>query len=204
MLSFLGTTISFAQQIVLEADAVGSTPVTVDSLLINSYRSRITVQSNGLVIGKISELTINIKIPISDDTYIETLYFTDTDSTLIFFYEESITTESSTHFIIFDKKTLELIIKEDIFASNFNKPVFKDNFIYLVTFGFVGKYDLTELKYDWKYDYLYNRENGTFNSIENPKFVDDKVIFISEGQNGVVDSLIINDINGTLLYKPTN
>ena len=85
-------------------------------------------------------------------------------------------------------------------ALSLRKPVFKEHFGYLKTFDFIVKYNLKTKNYSWRHTGLYNRERNTFNLIDQPKFVNDKIIFTSTSSfEGITGTLVIDDRSGSNL-----
>ncbi|MCH8558888.1 MAG: hypothetical protein LAT84_13770 [Balneolia bacterium] len=112
-----------AQNTVERAEIFAPQIDVVDSLVIKGANKHIRALSTGSANGTIGGNDVEFKIPISEDTYLASLFLAETDSTLIFLYEESITTHSSTHFVIYGKQQMNLITKEDIYAFYFERTL---------------------------------------------------------------------------------
>lgn len=89
-------------------------------------------------------------------------------------------------------------IKWDTQVAGFNlsSPVVLGNYAYLSTFGFIGKLNLTDGKFAWKFDNLGEK----YESFEAPKFYkDSSVLFLHKATSTKFDSLLIDDRNGKMI-----
>lgn len=202
IITLLDCTIVFGQTKLLDVKVLTSNVVYTDSILVYTSRGNFTVQPTGEVKGIIDGNDVQFELPKDDEYWIVSLDWAENDSTYIVFYQESIGTHSGYSLSIIDKSTYK--VSEKYFAGGFNfgTPIFKDQFIYLRSIGTVGKFDLNKREYAWLHRDLYDRSRGTFNTINEPIFLGDRVLFISVNTfETFSDSLLIDDKSGSIIYN---
>jgi hypothetical protein len=121
----------------------------------------------------------NFILPLDANFYVERVYYLDGGGDLIIIYGISDGDVGGGTVIRLENKTLKKRWPGNIPGFNIGESVVKDKWLYLTAIGFVGKLDLNTGKYTWKYDGLYKKMPGVFNSFERP-LIDGELIKFTE------------------------
>jgi hypothetical protein len=90
----------------------------------------------------------------------------------------------------------KILWETQVGGFNLASPLIIGNYAYLSTFGFIGKLNLAEGKFIWKFENLGEK----YESFEEPKFYkDSSVLFLHKASSTKLDSLLIDDKNGKMI-----
>jgi len=171
-----------------------------DTMFATINNHKCLIDYTGEVYKEDGSLYFNIRC----DNYIDKLYFFNVDSALIAFYVDTDMDCAGARVEMIDIKNNKTIWKT--FAGGFNlaRPVIVNHYAYLSTVGFVGKLDLRNGKFLWRFDDLYywdNKSRGKYNSFDEPIFFrDSMVLFLSHGIYSL-DSIVVDDRTGKILIR---
>lgn len=129
---------------------------------------------------------------LKTDVYIEKAFFYLDEDFLIVFYVETDMDGGASRVEKINLETKERIWMAEIYAFNLGQPYVRCNFAYLTTFSFVGKLNLANGSYDYKFEDLYDYAKYSFNSFDTIIFKDDFTYFISPNSRRI-DSVIVNE-----------
>lgn len=144
--------------------------------------------------------------PMWRSPHLASVNWVELDSLHIVFYEESISTHGSFLFALLSKDDFQLQYSDFGFIRYPSPVNFRNGFIYTVSFGTVGKFDLSAREYVWQHRDLYSREYSTFNLINGPQFLNGNLLYTSESQGlrrSRTDTLLVSDVDGTILRLTT-
>ena len=160
-----------------------------DSMFLNFNNERLYITPHGKVY-KNGKLFFDIK---SID-FIKEIYFLPIKEDMIVFYVYSDGDFAGSFSKRIDTNNGKILWETSIYAFNMSAPLIVGDYAYLSTLGFVGKLNLINGKYAWKFENLENR----FESFIGPEFfIDSLVLFKS--RSVPPDSVMIDDKNGKLL-----
>jgi outer membrane protein assembly factor BamB len=138
---------------------------------------------------------------LNKDFYIEKINYLDKEGDIIIIYGVSDSDGAAGNVICIDSKTLKRKWLAYIPGFNVGDAIAKDHWLYLTAIGFVGKLDLKTGRYSWKYENLYNKKPGIFNSFEKPVIEKNLVRFteILTLSKGSPVTIVINDHTGKII-----
>jgi outer membrane protein assembly factor BamB len=82
------------------------------------------------------------------------------------------------YFAAYKEGANDALWKRKFETPNPGNPVLDGNFAYVSTLGMVGKIDLSNGSFKWKYDSMYNQLNGAYKNFDPAYVYDDRVLFI--------------------------
>jgi len=132
-----------------------------------------------------------------DDVYL----YEDDENYYFFFTESAWGVDGSTSWLQkISKDPLNSIYATNIWGFNLGKPIIHGNFAYVSAIGFVGKIDITNGKYAWKHDSLYNREKAAFTSFQKVIVREETVEFWSENIiKEELSTIIVDNESGEII-----
>jgi hypothetical protein len=157
-------------------------------LIFNNDSLMITPMGKVFIANK---LYFDIKPKIA----IRKLYFQPMGDDFIVFYEYSDTEGGGSMVKRISAKQNKIIWETPIYAFNMANPALVGDYAYLSTMGFIGKLNMIDGKYAWKFEEL-NKKYGSFNE---PKFLKDSSVLFTRKIPIIVDSIIVDDRNGKIL-----
>ncbi len=160
-----------------------------DTMFVTLNNHRCFITPEGSVFKEDSSLYFNIRC----QDLIERLYFYKVDSDLVAIYVDTDMDGAATFVEKIDTFKNKTIWKVDAGGFNLGKPVRIDNDVYLSTIGFIGKLDLTNGKFRWKFEDLYDK--GKFNDFDEPTFFKKNIVLFKSTEHVTkrVDSILVDD-----------
>ena len=159
-----------------------------DSMFLNLDNERLIITPYGKVLK-----SGNIYFDIKSEDEIKSLFILPKNSDFIVFYVSS----DGDGGYSYAKKIIpaqnQIIWETSIFAFNLASPAIVGDYAYLSTFGFVGKLDLRNGKFVWKFEDL----NKKYTSFSPPQFLKDSIVLFM--RKPYIDSILIDDLNCKIL-----
>jgi hypothetical protein len=167
----------------------------VDTVYFNLDGQKMMMLPEGKVYNSNDSLVLDLKI----EDYIEQIYFFRIESDIIAIFVESDGDSGWSTAKRISLKSNKIIWSTNIWGFNMERPVIIDNMAYVSTLGFVGKLNITDGKYFWKHENLY--DEGKYNNFEEPKFFQNNlVLFLSKDfRTKKYDSILIDDNSGKII-----
>jgi hypothetical protein len=126
---------------------------------------------------------------------IRKLYFQPMGDDFIVFYEYSDEEGGGSMAKRISAKQNKIIWETPIYAFNMANPALVGDFAYLSTMGFVGKLNMKDGKYEWKFEDL-DKKYERFNA---PNFLQDSIVLFTRNTPIIIDSLLIDDKTGRMI-----
>jgi outer membrane protein assembly factor BamB len=160
-----------------------------DTLLMNLENEELAITRNGKVMR--SDGTFFDIKPVDA---LKSLFILPRDNDFIVFYVSSDGDVGASYAKRISPDKNKIKWETPISAINLASPAIVDNSAYLSTLGFVGKLDLKNGKYIWKF----NDKNMHFAKLFPPKFLKDSLVLFSVWPSDA-DCILINDSLGKIV-----
>jgi len=177
-----------------------NTPISeIDTLLCSIDEYNFLITPTGLL--KWGNNLVD-SFQLKTEVWVVKAYLHLENNILFIFYEET-DEESGTsrvEKISLDKK--ENVWVNNIWGFNLGQPYIKDNFVYVTSFGTVGKINLADGQYAFQFKELYDHKKNSFNSFDTVIFKDSLTLFISNNfYSKMTDSIIVNEKTSEMITK---
>jgi len=136
---------------------------------------------------------------LKTDLIVDEAHFLDYKNDLIIYYSATDYESGSSFIEAFDRITNRRKWENDIYGFNLTDPIVVGNITYVAAIGFIGKLNLDNGKYIWKYDDLY--EQTKFDAFGSIEISGDKVSFIQSQwvkETRQPGRIIVNDKTGEI------
>ncbi len=172
-----------------------SGPIGQDTMYLNLNNEKLRITRHGEAFNNKDSLLFDLKL----EYYIENIYIQKIDDDLVAIFVESDGDGAGGCAKRISLNSNEILWSKHFGGFNMHQPVIIDNYAYLSTIGFIGKLDLNNGEFKWKFENLYDK--GKYNSFEEPVFFENnKVLFLSKMHNkSVFDSILVDDERGKIL-----
>lgn len=161
-----------------------------DSLVLNMNKEKLLISPLGKAFMN-NKLLFDIKSKLP----IKTLYLHPLSNDFIVFYEYKDAAGAGSHAKRISANG-SVMWERPVYAFNFANPLIVGDYAYLSTMGFVGKLNLNDGKFAWKFENL----DKKFESFNQPKFFKDSMIlFIQNTNSQIADSILIDDESGLIV-----
>lgn len=162
-----------------------------DSIVLNLGSEQLLVSLLGKVFKNNKMLfNVNSKLPISK------LYIHPSGNDFIVFYEYHDAGSAGSHAKKFSANKSTAVWETPVYAFNLSQPLIVGDYAYLSTMGFLGKLNLNDGTYAWKFENL----DKKFESFSQPKFFKDSlVLFMQNANSPIADSILIDDKKGVIV-----
>lgn len=139
---------------------------------------------------------IKDSVRLNTNAWIGNIYLAIVDQqNLVVVYEENFATEGGSSAEMFDMAKKQRIWETPVAGFNLGQAYIKDDFAYVNTIGMVGKLKLKTGDYVYRFDDLYNRETGAFNSFNSMQIKDSLAYFLSRNyRSRTYDTVIVNEL----------
>ncbi len=161
-----------------------------DSMVLNLGSEQLLVSPLGKVFKNNKMLfNVNSKLPISK------LYIHPSGTDFIVFYEYKDAGGAGSHAKRFSANK-SAVWETPVYAFNLSQPLIVGDYAYMSTMVFLGKLNLNDGKYAWKFENL----DKKFESFSQPKFLKDSlVLFMQNANSQIAGSILIDDKNGVIV-----
>jgi hypothetical protein len=161
------------------------------SLILNLNNEQLLISTLGKVF-KNNKLFFDIKSKLP----IETLFVQPSGDDFIVFYVSSDANGAVSYTKKISTKQSKIVWETPIYAFNLATPIIIGDYAYLSTMGFIGKLNLIDGKYAWRFEDL----DKKYESFNEPKFFKDSlVLFTQKTHPMIADSILIDDRNGRII-----
>ena len=148
----------------------------------------------------------NFKLPLERHCdYTVRIQYAQYSNDLILIYEEECGGEGDCKVLRLEGKSLRRKWIMHITGCNVSIGTIYGSHMYLAAIGFVSKIDLEKGVFSWKYDRLYDREHGSFNSFESPIVDKNEIIFreelMSKKKQKPPREIVVDDKTGKITIK---
>jgi hypothetical protein len=128
---------------------------------------------------------------------VEKAYIHTFKETLVIFYTESDGEDATSRVEKINLNTGKRIWKSEILGFNLGIPYIINNFAYVTTIGHIGKLNMTNGNYVYRFDGLYDYRKQSFNGFDTITFKKNLTFFISKNwYSKRIDSIIVNEKTG--------
>jgi hypothetical protein len=161
-----------------------------DSMILKLNNQQLLISSSGKVFSK-NKLLFDIKSKLP----MKKLFVQPSGDDFIVFYMYSDPEGAGSYAKRISIKQSKIVWETPIYAFNLSNPLIVGDYAYLSTMGFVGKLNLSNGKYVWKFEDI-NKKYEIFNQ---PKFFKDSLVLFTHGTYPIADSVLIDDRNGKIV-----
>ncbi len=187
-----GNNIVFISPTRIKAMTNGISEYDTVSGLFENYHY--TLYPNGLLRMQIGEKINTIKLQTDEIISEAHLYFYKNN--LLIFYTETDMDAGASFIECFDKNFL-LKWRQDMGGFNVTGPVIVDSISFVASIGFIGKFNLNNGQYIWRYDNLY--DTTKFDSFISIGYDGENVTFNGMLGNSHKGKIVVNDKTGQII-----
>lgn len=152
-----------------------------------------------------SGVASEFSVPLSDNTWIETVFYSKILNDLVLMYKVTDGDSGAYKLCRFTTNPLNMKWTIHIPAFNPGTPLLDSRYLYVTGIGFVAKLDITNGTFAWKHEGLFKRNPGTFNMFAVPVKEDGRIVFrdlkASEAGGEVPPeaTIVVDDETGQIL-----
>jgi hypothetical protein len=127
----------------------------------------LNINGKGTLINQYGK-KINFSVPIEEYFYIEDLFYSDYNGSILLVCELSDADAGFGKVVLLDSLSFKVKWQNQLPSFNIGEPLLNNHYLYLSSIGWVGKLDVVNGEYVWQIDNLY--VSGIYNSFKKPFF----------------------------------